>query len=57
MWILKTFTDPAQRYLECKYKNNYPTYWFEEKEIDIWSTGMNKDYRIYVPIGYVYENT
>ena len=55
MRILKTFIDPNQRYLECKYKNNYPTYWLEEKEMDIWNTGMAKNYRTYVPIGYVHN--
>ena len=57
MKLLKTFTDPSQRYLKCEYKNNYATYWFREKEIDIWSTGMPERIRTYLPIGYVYENT
>ena len=57
MRILKTFIDPNQRYLECKYKNNYPTYWLNLMELNNWSTGTHKDFRKYVPIGYVhYQN-
>lgn len=57
MWILKTFINPKHQYLECEYRNSYPTYWLSSLELDIWDTGMNKDFRKYVPIGYVYENT
>lgn len=57
MWLLKTFMDPKQQYLECEYKNNYPTSWLDVMELDIWSTGMTEDFRTYIPIGYVYENT
>ena len=56
MWILKTYRY-KHPYLECEYRNSYPTYWFKEKEMEIWSTGMTKNCRTYVPIGYVYENT
>ena len=57
MWLLKTYINPKQQYLECEYKHNYPTYCFTEKEISIWSTGMSEKFRTYIPIGYVYENT
>ena len=57
MKLLKTFIDRRQRYLECEYKNNYATYWFKEQELDTWSRGMTEDFRTYIPIGYVYENT
>ena len=57
MWILKTFMHPKQYYLECEYMNNYPTYWFNALELDIWSTGMPEKIRTYLPIGYAYENT
>ena len=56
MWILKTYRH-KHPYLECEYRNSYPTYWFNEKELDIWSTGLTENYRTYIPIGYVYENT
>lgn len=57
MQLLKTYINPKQQYLECEYKHNYPTYWFMEKEISIWSTGMMESYRTCVPIGYVYNQT
>ena len=56
MWILKTFRH-KHPYLECEYKNNYPTYWFKEQKLNICSLCMPKALRTYVPIGYVYENT
>ena len=57
MWLLKTSTTTRQLYLECEYRNNYPTYWLNLMELDNWSTGTPKDFRKYIPIGYVYENT
>lgn len=57
MWLLKTFMNTKHQYVECKYRNNFPTYWLKPMEWDIWSTGMPKDFRKYIPIGYVYENT
>ena len=57
MWILKTFVNPRQQYLECEYRNIYPTYWLDALELDIWSTGMAEDFRKHIPIGYTHENT
>ena len=57
MELLKTFINPSQQYLECEYKNKYPFYWLNLKELDIWSTGMIKDFRKQIPIGYTYYQT
>ena len=57
MWLLKTFVNPRQQYLECEYRDNYPTYWLDALKLDIWSTGMTEDFRTYIPIGYMYEIT
>ena len=57
MKLLKTFIDRRQQYLECEYESKYPTYWFKEQELNIWSLCTPKEIRTYVPIGYVYENT
>ena len=55
MWILKTFMNPRHQYLECEYRNSYPSYWLNPKELDIWSTGMSEDFRKHIPIGYVHN--
>ena len=57
MWILKTYTNHPQHYVECEYKSEYPTYWFKEMEMDMWRLNMSKKIKMYIPIGYVYENT
>ena len=55
MWILKTFRDYNQIYLECEYRNKCPTYWLAARELDMWSTSMSKEIRTYIPIGYVHN--
>ena len=55
MRIVKTFMHPKHPYLECEYRNSYPTYWLKIKELDIWNTGMTEDFRKHIPIGYVYN--
>lgn len=55
MWIIKTFIHPNHPYLECKYRDSYPTYWLNLKELDIWNTGMTEDFRKHIPIGYVHN--
>lgn len=57
MKLLKTFIHHKHHYLECKYRDSYPTYWLNIKELDIWNTGMTEDFRKHIPRGYVYENT
>ena len=57
MWILKTFMNPKHQYVECKYRNNFPTYWLKPMELDIWGTGMTEDFRTYTPIGYARNQT
>ena len=57
MKLLKTFTSSSQWYLECEYKNNYATYWFKEQKLDTWNICIPEDFRTYISIGYVYENT
>ena len=57
MKLLKTFIDSSQQYLECEYTNKYPTYYLNYKVLDLWSTGMTEDFRTYIPIGYIRENT
>lgn len=57
MKLLKTFIHHKHPYLECKYRDSYPTYWLNIKELDIWNTGMTEDFRKHIPRGYVYENT
>ena len=57
MKLLKTFADLRQRYLEWEYKDNCITYWFKEQELDTWHTCTPENFRTYLPIGYVYENT
>ena len=57
MKLLKTFTSPSQKYLECEYKNKCPTYWFNVQELDMWNRCMSEEIRIYIPIGYMNENT
>ena len=57
MWLLRTSTTYRQLYLECEYRNNYPTYWLNLMELDNWSTSTSKDFRQYVPIGYTYTRT
>ena len=57
MKLLKTFIDRRQQYLECEYESKYPTYWFKEQELNIWSLCTPREIRTYVPIGYIYENT
>lgn len=57
MRLLKTSIDPIQVYVECEYKNIYPTYLLSFEELHVWSTCIPEKYRADVPIGYVYENT
>ena len=57
MWIVKTFMHPRHPYLECEYRNSYPSYWLNPKELDIWGSSIPEEIRTYIPIGYVYENT
>ena len=57
MWLLKTSTTSRKLYLECEYRNNYPTYWLNLMELDNWSTGTHKDFRKFIPIGYTHYQT
>ena len=57
MWILKTFRDYKQIYLECGYRNQCPTYLLAAREMDMWYSSMSEEVRTYIPIGYIYENT
>lgn len=55
MWLLKTFMHSRHPYLECEYRNSYPTYWLKLKELDIWSISMTEDFRKHIPIGYIHN--